>query len=39
LPGLNELGVSPRPLSLFLDRWMLRYREHGRFGAGLSSPL
>jgi NADH dehydrogenase len=38
-PGLKELGVSPRPLSLFLDRWMLRYREHGRFGAGLSSPL
>jgi NADH dehydrogenase len=38
-PGLKDLGVSPRPLGLFLDRWMLRYREHGRFGAGLSSPL
>ena len=35
-PGLAELGVSPRPLGLFLDRWMLRYREHGRFGAGVS---
>ncbi len=33
-PGLAELGVSPRPLGLFLDRWMLRHREHGRFGAG-----
>jgi len=32
-PGLHELGVSPRPLSLFLDRWMVRYRQHGRFGA------
>lgn len=32
LPGLAELGVKPRPLSLFLDRWMTRYRKHGRFG-------
>jgi NADH dehydrogenase len=32
-PGLRELGVSPRPLALFLDRWMVRYRQHGRFGA------
>lgn len=31
LPGLAELGVKPRPLSLFLDRWMVRYRKHGRF--------
>ncbi|AKH42932.1 NADH dehydrogenase [Altererythrobacter atlanticus] len=31
LPGLKQLGVSPRPLELFLDRWMLRYRKHGRF--------
>lgn len=38
-PGCHELGIIPRPLRLFLDRWMLRYREHGRFGAGLSSPL
>ncbi len=36
-PGLNELGISPRPLRLFLDRWMVRYRQHGRFGAGASS--
>lgn len=32
-PGCQELGVNPRPLGLFLDRWMLRYRNHGRFGA------
>ncbi len=30
-PGLAKLGVSPKPLSLFLDRWMVRYRKHGRF--------
>ena len=33
VPGLAELGVQPRPLGLFLDRWMQRFREHGRFGA------
>lgn len=32
LPGLKALGVTPRPLGLFLDRWMTRYRRHGRFG-------
>lgn len=32
LPGLKALGVSPRPLGLFLDRWLVRYRKHGRFG-------
>jgi uncharacterized protein YbjT (DUF2867 family) len=31
LPGLKELGIEPRPLDLFLDRWMVRYRTHGRF--------
>ena len=31
-PGIEKLGVSPKPLSLFLDRWMVRYRKHGRFG-------
>ena len=30
--GLDPLGVKPRPLGLFLDRWMVRYRQHGRFG-------
>ncbi|MFC3173283.1 complex I NDUFA9 subunit family protein [Novosphingobium bradum] len=32
LPGLKALGLAARPLSLFLDRWLVRYREHGRFG-------
>ena len=32
LPGNAELGIAPRPLGLFLDRWMTRYRKHGRFG-------
>ena len=31
-PGLKELGVDAHPLGLFLDRWMVRYRKHGRFG-------
>ena len=30
--GMEALGVTPRPLGLFLDRWMVRYRKHGRFG-------
>jgi NADH dehydrogenase len=32
MPGLRALGVNPRPLGLFLDRWLVRYRKHGRFG-------
>ena len=31
LPGIDALGVDPKPLSLFLDKWMVRYRRHGRF--------
>ena len=31
-PGLADLGVRPRPISLFLDKWMMRFRKHGRFG-------
>jgi len=27
-----EMGIEPRPLGLFLDRWMTRYRKFGRFG-------
>ncbi len=37
LPGLKELGVAPRPLELFLDRWMVRFRKHGRFGKAARS--
>lgn len=33
LPGLQAFGIVPRPLGLFLDRWMVRFRKHGRFGA------
>jgi uncharacterized protein YbjT (DUF2867 family) len=33
LPGLKTFGITPRPLGLFLDRWMVRFRKHGRFGA------
>lgn len=31
-PGFDKLGIKPKPLGLFLDRWMVRYRKHGRFG-------
>lgn len=30
-PGPAQLGIELRPLGLFLDRWMQRYRRHGRF--------
>lgn len=30
--GFAELGIVPNPLGLFLDKWMMRYRRHGRFG-------
>jgi NADH dehydrogenase len=33
LPGIEALGITPRPLGLFLDRWLVRYRKYGRFGA------
>lgn len=36
-PGLRELGVTPRPLGLFLDRWMVRFRKQGRFGDKLGA--
>ena len=31
-PGMAQLGIVPCPLGLFLERWMTRYRKHGRFG-------
>ncbi|MDT0575456.1 complex I NDUFA9 subunit family protein [Croceicoccus sp. F390] len=31
MPGMADLGVPTHPMTLFLDRWMLRYRKHGRF--------
>jgi NADH dehydrogenase len=30
---LADLGIAAKPLGLFLDKWMLRFRKHGRFGA------
>ena len=36
LPGIAAFGIAPRPLSLFLDRWMTRYRTHGRFNERLA---
>lgn len=30
-PGIAKLGITPKPLSLFLNKWMTRYRKHGRF--------
>ena len=32
MPGFKQLGIEPKPLGLFLDRWMVQYRKHGRFG-------
>jgi NADH dehydrogenase len=37
LPGFGALGIAPKPLELFLERWMIRYRKHGRFGAKLAA--
>jgi NADH dehydrogenase len=29
--GLEALGVAPTPLGSVADKWMVRYRKHGRF--------
>lgn len=29
--GLAALGVAPTPLGAVADKWMVRYRKHGRF--------
>ena len=34
-PGFAKLGIEPKPLGLFLDKWMVRYRKHGRFNERL----
>jgi NADH dehydrogenase len=31
-PGLDALGIAPKPLGLYLDKWMVQYRKSGRFG-------
>lgn len=38
LPQITDLGVHPRPLELFLDRWMIPFRRHGRFGNATAAP-
>ena len=37
LPGLKAFGIVPKPLTLFLERWMTRFRKHGRFGTKLAA--
>lgn len=37
LPGLSAFGIAAKPLGLFLDRWMIRFRKHGRFADRLSA--
>ncbi|MEJ7934402.1 complex I NDUFA9 subunit family protein [Sphingobium sp. AN558] len=29
--GLSALGVAPTPLAAVADKWLVRYRRHGRF--------
>ncbi len=29
--GFEQLGIEPKPLGVFLDKWMVKYRKHGRF--------
>jgi len=29
--SFKQLGIEPKPLGLFLDKWMKRFRKHGRF--------
>ena len=37
LPGIKTLGIAPKPMELFLDRWLVRFRKHGRFGTSASA--
>ena len=36
-PGFEKFGIEPKPLGLFIDKWMTRYRKHGRFEPRLSA--
>ena len=36
-PGFDKFGIEPKPLGLFLDKWMTRFRKHGRFEPRLSA--
>ncbi|QGP79817.1 complex I NDUFA9 subunit family protein [Sphingobium sp. CAP-1] len=35
--GLEALGVAPTPLGAVADKWMVRYRKHGRFAGRVSA--
>ena len=37
LPGLKDLGIAAHPMGLYLDRWLVRYRKHGRFADKVSA--
>lgn len=34
--GFKALGIDPKPLGLFLEKWMTPYRKNGRFAERLS---
>ena len=34
-PGCGALGITPSPLSALAPRWLVRFRDHGRFGTFL----
>lgn len=36
-PGLQALGVAPTPLGAVAEKWMVRYRRHGRFAGRASA--
>ena len=36
-PGLDALGIQPRPLELVIDRYMVHFRKHGRFADKLDA--
>lgn len=36
-PGFEKFDIEPKPLGLFLDKWMTRFRKHGRFEPRLSA--
>ncbi|SER40623.1 complex I NDUFA9 subunit family protein [Sphingobium sp. YR768] len=35
--GLEALGVAPTPMGAVADKWMVRYRRHGRFAGRASA--
>ena len=35
--GLAALGVAPTPMGAVADKWMVRYRRHGRFAGRVSA--